>query len=90
MRKTLAFLLSIVTISLIAQEQAEEQIMSFEDYNPTSTLVVPENPVTKAKFPFVDIHSHQWNLTKERIASLVEEMDELNMGAMINLSGRGF
>ena len=64
--------------------------MSFEDYNPTSTLVVPENPVERAKFPFVDIHSHQWNLTKERITSLVEEMDELNMGAMVNLSGRGF
>lgn len=66
------------------------QEMSFEDYNPTSTLVVPENPIKRAKFPFVDIHSHQRNLTKERIASLVKEMDELNMGAMINLSGRGF
>ncbi len=64
--------------------------MGFEEYNPTSTLVVPENPVTSAKFPFIDIHSHQWNLTKERIASLVKEMDDLNMGAMINLSGRGF
>lgn len=64
--------------------------MSFEDYDPISTLVVPEHSVTRAKFPFVDIHSHQWNLTKERIGSLVAEMDSLNMGAMINLSGRGY
>lgn len=88
MRKTLLTLCIIYSISSIAQEA--EQEMSFEEYNPTSTLVVPENPVTKAKFPFVDIHSHQWNLTKEGIAKLVAEMDELNMGAMVNLSGRGF
>ncbi|MEM0941741.1 MAG: amidohydrolase family protein [Bacteroidota bacterium] len=64
--------------------------MGFEEYNPTSTLVVPENPIKRARFPFVDIHSHQWNLTKEVIAKLVREMGELNMGAMVNLSGRGF
>ena len=64
--------------------------MSFEDYNPTSTLVVPENPVTRAKFPFVDFHSHQWNLTIPAINNLEEEMEELNMMAMVNLSGRGF
>ncbi|SNT26979.1 Predicted metal-dependent hydrolase, TIM-barrel fold [Ekhidna lutea] len=88
MRKTIFILSLIFSSSLLAQEA--EPTMSFEEYNPISTLVVPENPVKRAKFPFVDIHSHQWNLTKERIASLVEEMDELNMGAMVNLSGRGF
>lgn len=89
--RNLSFLFLFLTLIASAQnsEQAEPE-MSFEEYNPTSTLVVPENPVTRAKFAFVDIHSHQWNLTKDRIASLVEEMDELNMGAMINLSGRGF
>ncbi len=66
------------------------QEMSFEDYDPVSTLVVPENPVKKAKFPFIDVHSHQWNVTKERVATLVSEMDEINMATMVNLSGRGF
>ncbi len=69
---------------------ATSQDISFENYNPISTLVVPENPVTRAKFPFVDIHSHQWNVTKEKIEQLVMEMNELNMGTMVNLSGRGF
>ena len=64
--------------------------MSFEEYNPTSTLVVPENIVKRAKFPFVDMHSHQWNLTVPAINKLVKEMEELNMGALVNLSGRGF
>ena len=83
---TLIFFLTV----LLAWSQEDEPTMSFEAYNPPSTLVVPGAEIKRAKFPFVDIHSHQWNLTKGRIASLVGEMEELNMGAMINLSGRGF
>jgi predicted TIM-barrel fold metal-dependent hydrolase len=66
------------------------QEMDFEEYNPKSTLVVSENLVTRAKFPFIDIHSHQWNVTQETVKRLVGEMDEINMGVMVNLSGRGF
>jgi hypothetical protein len=36
------------------------QQMDWESYDPPSTLVVPENPVTRAKFPFIDVHSHQY------------------------------
>ncbi|MFY0607328.1 MAG: amidohydrolase family protein [Cyclobacteriaceae bacterium] len=74
------------TISL-AQEDKQ---MDFEEYNPISTLVVPENIVTKAKFPFIDVHSHQWNLTKAKIQKIKGEMDTLNMAIMVNLSGRGY
>lgn len=90
MRKSILLFSALISIQLFAQEQEPVQEMGFEEYNPPSTLVVPENPVTSAKFPFVDIHSHQWNLTKEKISTLVGEMEELNMGAMVNLSGRGF
>jgi len=64
--------------------------MSFESYNPPSTLKVPQHPVTRAKFPFIDIHSHQGGINKSKIDQLRGEMDELNMGIMINLSGRGY
>lgn len=36
-----------------------EPVMSFEEYEPRSTLVVSEHPVTRARFPFVDVHNHQ-------------------------------
>ncbi len=65
--------------------------MSFEDYEPRSTLVVPEHTVTRAKYPFVDVHSHQWNVpdwSDGRVDTLVANMDSLNMAVMINLSGR--
>lgn len=62
--------------------------MSFEEYEPKSTLVVPENPVSRAKFPFIDVHSHQRReMTPEAVDALVKEMDALNMGVMVNLSG---
>ncbi len=88
MRYSTLLITLVLCHQLIGQDT--EPTMSFEEYDPASTLVVPENPVKRAKFPFVDVHSHQWNLTKERIASLVGEMNELNMRAMVNLSGRGF
>ncbi|MGI9530372.1 amidohydrolase family protein [Lutimonas sp.] len=62
--------------------------MSFEEYNPSSTLVVPENPVLKAKFPFIDIHGHQYRMPEQDLAPVIAAMDTLNMGIMVNLSGR--
>ena len=69
-----AFLLTFLMIFSIAaqDEELSQAEMSFEEYNPESTLVVPEHIVTQAKYPFIDMHSHQWNLTKEKIARLVE------------------
>ena len=65
------------------------QEMGFEEYNPPSTLVVPENPKTSAKFPFIDVHSHHWRMATMDLDKLVREMDTLNMGVIVNLSGRG-
>ena len=63
------------------------QQMSFEEYNPTSTLVVPANEVNKAKYPFVDIHSHQFRMATQDLTDLITSMDQLNMAVMVNLSG---
>ena len=65
--------------------------LTFEEYEPKSTLVVPEHPLKRAKFPFIDVHNHQFEMSsKEKVAGLVKEMDGLNMGVLVNLSGRGF
>ncbi len=63
--------------------------IDFESYDPPSTLVVPENHVVRAKYPFVDIHNHQWRLGEGDLSKLVSEMDSLNMQVLVNLSGRG-
>nr|WP_299173148.1 amidohydrolase family protein [uncultured Allomuricauda sp.] len=65
----------------------EAQEMSFEEYSPKSTLVVPQNPVSKAKFRFIDVHSHQLRMESQDLSELITDMDNINMGIMVNLSG---
>jgi predicted TIM-barrel fold metal-dependent hydrolase len=65
----------------------DEPIMTVDEYEPHSTLVVPQNPVPRAKFPFVDVHSHQWRPTPEDVDQLIRDMDAMNMAVMVNLSG---
>jgi predicted TIM-barrel fold metal-dependent hydrolase len=63
--------------------------MTFEEYEPRSTLVVPAHPKTRAKFPFIDVHGHQpLNPSPAALDQLIREMDQLNMRVMVNLSGR--
>lgn len=63
--------------------------MDFEQYDPPSSLVVEEHRVTRAKFPFIDIHNHQFSMPTMDLGELVKKMDALNMAVMVNLSGRG-
>jgi predicted TIM-barrel fold metal-dependent hydrolase len=75
---------------LTAQRQEPLDIkMDFESYDPPSTLVVPEHPKTHSKFPFIDIHNHQWRMGEGDLSNLVTEMDSLHMQVLVNLSGRG-
>jgi len=77
-----------ITTFLISSACSQDQ-MDFEAYDPPSTLVVPENPVSRAKFPFIDIHSHQWGMAEQDLSERIKEMDAMNMAVLVNLSGRG-
>lgn len=63
------------------------QTMQWQDYEPRSTLVVPGHPLTKARFPFIDVHSHHPNPTAARVDSIIADMDAMNMAVAVNLSG---
>ena len=82
--------MSIAVYFAIDAIQNKNNIMSFEEYEPISSLKVEGKEVKSAKFPFVDVHSHQWDMPLKDLNKLVDEMDELNMGFLINLSGSGF
>lgn len=84
MRLTITLCLSLVVFSACAQSGSK---MDFESYNPVSTLVVPEHKVTRAKYPFIDVHNHQWEMSTGRLKDLVTDMDKLNLKVMVNLSG---
>ncbi len=89
MKQLLLAILVCATIPGFGQQSAtaNDGGYSFEHYNPTSTLVVPEHIVSKAKFPFIDVHNHQWNLSPQAIPGLLSVMDGMNMAVMVNLSG---
>lgn len=93
MTKTIlpALLILITSITCKSQEtpQTDELKMDWEKYDPPSTLVVPENEVKKAKYPFIDVHNHQFRMPTQNLEETVAEMDKLNMAVMVNLSGRG-
>ncbi|SFR47060.1 Predicted metal-dependent hydrolase, TIM-barrel fold [Robiginitalea myxolifaciens] len=78
----------LIPVFLITCLMSQAQTMDLEAYNPESTLVVPENPVSRAKFPFIDIHSHHFRMPEMDLSTLVRPMDEMNMAVMVNLSGR--
>ncbi len=76
-----------INLSLLSCTGFSQSDLTFEEYNPKSTLVVPGNPIKSAKYPFIDIHSHQFQMSSQNLKGLIEDMDDLNMGIMINLSG---
>ncbi len=78
--------LSYYIITII---QKKNNLMDIGEYSPKSTLVVNENKVYKSKFPFIDVHSHHWDMPIQDLSKLVSEMDSLNMAYLINLSGSG-
>jgi predicted TIM-barrel fold metal-dependent hydrolase len=73
--------------SRIAHTQQSPRVPTIEEYNPKSTLVRKEHKPERAKFPFIDIHSHHWNPTPEYVDQLVKEMDTINLRVLVNLSG---
>ena len=75
-------------VLLASAALASAQDVTFEEYDPPSTLVVPETSVTHARYPFVDVHNHQWEMATQDLDATVAEMDALNMAVMVNLSGR--
>ncbi len=80
--------LPAAVVALIGPVAVHAQDVTFEEYQPRSTLVVPENLVARARYPFVDVHSHQrGDMDPELLQELVEDMDAINMGVMVNLSG---
>src|SRR5437867_7894931 len=61
---------------------------SIVDYKPKSTLVTAEHLKPRAKFPVIDIHSHQpVPIGGDRFAQVVQGMDPNNLKLLVNLSG---
>lgn len=84
----IGFVSLILTAIFLQTSDIHSQTLTIEEYEPKSTLVVPENLLTKAKYPFIDVHSHLWKIkTEEDVEKIIGEMNELNLRVLVNLSG---
>ncbi|MCF2500968.1 amidohydrolase family protein [Dyadobacter chenhuakuii] len=93
MKKLLLALTIVIGFTFIACAQEGGQVtqpIGFEEYDPISTLKVEEHITKRAKFPFIDVHNHQYQMPTQDLKALTKEMDALNMAIMVNLSGRGW
>jgi predicted TIM-barrel fold metal-dependent hydrolase len=71
-----------------ANREPEFPTPSIREYKPRSTLVTTEHPTPRAKFPAIDIHSHQPTpISAADFDRVVEGMDRNNLRLLVNNSG---
>jgi predicted TIM-barrel fold metal-dependent hydrolase len=81
-------LLPVLPLLVFAQ-QPVPQAPTIEEYEPRAMLVVPKTEVSRAKYPFIDIHLHQRPTEPARIDALLPDMDKVNMRIMVSSPVRG-
>jgi predicted TIM-barrel fold metal-dependent hydrolase len=71
-----------------ADREPSVPLPNIREYKPRSTLVVPQHPVPRARYPVIDIHSHQPTpVTQEQFDALAESMAPLNLKILVNSTG---
>jgi predicted TIM-barrel fold metal-dependent hydrolase len=92
-RAVVPCLLALLFVSASAEAQRRARVPripppSITDYQPRSTLVVPEHTVPRAKFPAVDLHGHPPSLDNpETIREVVAAMESLNLQVIVQARG---
>ena len=71
-----------------SDREPQVPLPNIREYKPRSTLVVPQHPVPRAKYPVIDIHSHQPSpMMPAQFDELAASMDPLNLKVLVNSSG---
>jgi len=84
---TSGLLLSVsLTWGRAAQEPATPDQLLLKDFKPRSIYQVPVTKIAKARFPVIDMHSHDYAKTDAEVAERVRTMDELGIQQSVILS----
>ncbi len=85
---SLAIALGVLGITMPPAPAAAQSTMTIREYEPRSTLVVPGETITRAAYPFVDVHLHlNGTMPRSDLDAMVRQMEELNLAIGVNLSG---
>jgi predicted TIM-barrel fold metal-dependent hydrolase len=69
----------------LAQSPPDEILL--KDYKPRSIFKVPETRIEKARYPIIDVHSHDYAPTDAQVDQWVRTMDDVGVEKIIILSG---
>jgi len=88
MTKLLFLLLVFIFLGKVepCHSQKTEEL-KLKDFRPKSIFRVPSTTIKKAKFPAIDMHSHDFAVTDEEVAEWVKTMDRAGIEKTIILSG---
>lgn len=75
----------LALVSVHAASSPDEILL--KDYTPRSIFHIPESRVAKARYPIIDIHSHDYARSDADIKRWVETMDAVGIERTIILSG---
>ena len=75
-----AFAPVVICVPFLLSQQAP----TIEEYEPRAMIVVPKHEVKRAKYPFIDVHTHQRDASPGKINALLRDMDSLNMRVMVS------
>src|SRR5262249_36007422 len=70
-----------------ARAQTDPDHILLKDYKPRSIFKIPETRVEKARFPAIDVHSHNYAPTDAQLQRWVKTMDDVGLQKTLILSG---
>lgn len=83
-------LLLTLGLGVLAQAQTAPPGLDVRDYEPRSSLTLPRHELTRARYPFIDVHNHpRFPMPPEQARAMLAAMDGLNLRIMGSLFVRG-
>lgn len=84
MKAILQFILFTFGTALAIAQNADTILL--KNYQPVSIYKIPVTKITRAKFPVIDFHSHDYPKTEEEVKIWIKTMDKLNIAKTIILT----
>src|SRR5438046_7597600 len=88
--KAVCFFSFIVTavMQIIAPAAFSQDVnnLKLKDYHPISIYKIPQTKIEKAKYPVIDLHSHDYPKSDKEVDDWVHTMNEVGIAKTIILS----
>lgn len=76
----------LLLFSSIGYAQTNPLDLKLKDYRPNSIFNIPHTQVKKARYPAIDMHTHDYSKTTEEVDQRVKNMDSAGIQKLIILS----